>query len=213
MNTDNGMGTATPVVLAHGAPLPLTSLSDDLAALDRVLDRVDGPALVVGHAYAGAVIGSVQPDKVSGLVYIAALAPDEGETVADVFYRAKPHPRAPELTPDANGLIWLPDMAFSDAFAQDASHEDHALLASVQRPIAVACITAPVGEPAWRTRPSWYFVAEEDRMIPPETQHYMAERMHATVTSMKTDHIPLITASDQVTDVIMEALAETARAR
>jgi pimeloyl-ACP methyl ester carboxylesterase len=237
MNTENTAVPTTPVVLAHGAwadgsswsrvigrlrekgvsayaaPLPLTSLGDDVAALDRVLDRVGEPALLVGHAYAGAVVGSVRPDKVRGLVYVAALAPDEGESVADVFYRAEPHPRAPELTPDANGLVWLPDAAFSDAFAQDAAPDEQATLAAVQRPIALGSITTAVGEQAWRTRPSWYFVAEEDRMIPPETQRYMAERMGASIRSMKTDHAPLISAAELVTDVILEALQETSPAR
>ena len=94
------------------APLPLTSLADDVAALDRTLERVEGPVVLVGHAYAGAVIGATDSAKVSALIYIAALAPDEGETVADVFYRAEPHPMAPKLAPDSHGLIWLPATRF-----------------------------------------------------------------------------------------------------
>ena len=118
------------------APLPLTSLADDVAALDRTLERVEGPVVLVGHAYAGAVIAATRSEKVRSLVYVAALAPDEGETVADVFYRAEPHPQAPKLAPDDHGLIWLPDDAFAAAFAQNASAEEQALLAAVQRPIA-----------------------------------------------------------------------------
>src|SRR5215813_657435 len=90
------------------APLPLTSLADDVAALNQTLDRTDGPIVLAGHAYAGAVIAQARPDRVKALVYIAALAPDEGEKVADVFYRLPPHPQAPKLAPDDNGLIWLP---------------------------------------------------------------------------------------------------------
>jgi predicted alpha/beta hydrolase family esterase len=105
-------------------PLPLTSLADDVAALDRSLDRTEGPIVLAGHAYAGAVIAEARSARVKALVYVAALAPDAGETVADVFYRAKPHPKAPKLAPDANGLIWLPDDAFKSAFAQNASAED-----------------------------------------------------------------------------------------
>ncbi|TGU65956.1 alpha/beta hydrolase, partial [Mesorhizobium sp. M1C.F.Ca.ET.144.01.1.1] len=90
-------------------------------ALDRTLERIDGPVILVGHAYAGAVIGATRSEKVKALVYVAALAPDEGETVADVFTRAEPHPRAPKLTPDAHGLIYLPNEAFAAAFAQNAS--------------------------------------------------------------------------------------------
>ena len=103
------------------APLPLTSFGDDVAALDRTLERVTGPVVLVGHAYAGAVIAEARDEKVKALVYVAALAPDEGETVADVFYRAAPHPQAPKLAPDPHGLIYLPDEAFAAAFAPQAS--------------------------------------------------------------------------------------------
>src|SRR5579863_676452 len=101
------------------APLPLTSLSDDVAALDRASERVEGQLVLVGHAYAGAVIGSTRNQRVKSLVYVAGLAPAQGETVADVFYRATPHPQAPKLAPDGHGLIWLPVDAFGTAFAQD----------------------------------------------------------------------------------------------
>ena len=96
---------------------------------------------------------------------MAALAPDEGETVADVFYRAEPHPQAPKLAPDDHGLIYLPETAFAAAFAQNATAEEQALLAAVQRPISPACITVAVDRPLWKDRPSWFLVAEEDRMI------------------------------------------------
>ena len=119
------------------APLPLTSLADDVAALERSLDRVAGPVVLVGHAYAGGVIAEIRSEKVKALVYVAALAPDAGETVADVFYHSEPHPNAPKLTPDAHGLIWLPQTAFADAFAPHASAEEQAVLFAVQRPIAI----------------------------------------------------------------------------
>ena len=96
-------------VKVSAAPLPLTSLSDDVAALNRSLDRTEGPIVLAGHAYAGAVIALARPERVKALVYITALAPDEGEKVADVFYRLEPHPLAPKLAPDGDGLIWLPD--------------------------------------------------------------------------------------------------------
>src|SRR5262245_53309550 len=101
---------------ASAAPLPLTSFQDDVAALDRALERVPGPVVLAGHAYAGAVIAATRSDKVKALVYVAALAPDEGETVADVFYRTEPHPLAPKLLPDDHGLIYLPETAFATAF-------------------------------------------------------------------------------------------------
>jgi pimeloyl-ACP methyl ester carboxylesterase len=192
------------------APLPLTSFADDVAALDRALERVAGPVVLVGHAYAGAVIAATRAQKVKALVYVAALAPDEGETVADVFYRAEPHPQAPKLAPDAHGLIYLPDEAFAAAFAQHASADEHALLGAVQRPISPACITVAVERPLWKDRPAWFLVAEQDRMIPAETQRFMAQRMQARVQSHPVDHTPLVTAPDLVVEVIREAIRETA---
>ena len=128
-------GLAEQGVKAIAAPLPLTSLPDDVAALHRSLDRVDGPVVLAGHAYAGGVVGATRHASVKALVYVAALAPDEGETVADVFYRNPPHPKAPKLAPDSHGLIWLPEEAFPAAFAQNASAEELKVLAAVQRPI------------------------------------------------------------------------------
>ena len=184
----------------------MTSLADDVAALDRTLERIAGPVVLVGHAYAGAVIGATRDEKVKSLVYVAALAPDEGETVADVFYRAEPHPQAPKLAPDNHGAIWLPENAFADAFAQHASTAEQSMLAAVQRPIAVACIGVKVGRPLWKDRPSWYLVAEQDRMIMPDTQRFMAQRMKATVRSHPVDHAPIITAPDVVVDIIRDAI-------
>ena len=197
-------------ITAVAAPLPLTSLKDDVAALNRTLDRVEGPIVLAGHAYGGAVIAEARSPRVKALVYVAALAPDEGETVADVFYRLPPHPFAPKLAPDANGLIWLPESAFASAFAQCATSNDLAVLAAVQRPIAPACITVPVGRPLWKDVPSWFLVAEDDRMIAPETQRRMAERMKATVRSHAVDHSPIVTAPAQVADIIREAIRSVA---
>ncbi len=173
------VGLSAKGVKVWATPLPLTSLADDIAALDRMLDRVDGPIVLAGHAYAGAVIAGTRSEKVKGLVYVTALAPDEGETVADVFYRAEPHPKAPKLAPDSNGLIWLPDEAFAAAFAPHATAEELLVLTATQRPIAVPSISVKAGRPLWKDRPSWFLVAEEDRMILRETQLFMAERMKA----------------------------------
>lgn len=193
-------------IQAVSAPLPLTSLADDIHALERTLERVEGPVILVGHAYAGAVIGSVHDPKVRALVYVAALAPDEGETVADVFYRNEPHPLAPKLAPDSHGLIWLPREAFASAFAQNASAEDQALSVATQRPISPACITVPVGRPLWKAIPTWYLLAEQDRMIVEKTQRFMAERMGAHVRALPVDHAPGVTAPDAVAALINEAL-------
>jgi len=193
-------------IKAVTVPVPLTTLADDVAALDQTLERVDGPVVLVGHAYAGAVIGSTRDPKVKALAYIAALAPAEGETVADVFYRNEAHPKAPKLAPDNHGLIWLPEDAFAAAFAQNASAEEQAVLAAVQRPISPACITVPVGRPLWQDVPSWYLLAEQDRMIPAATQRFMAERMKARITVHAVDHTPSVTAPGPVVDLILEAV-------
>jgi pimeloyl-ACP methyl ester carboxylesterase len=190
------------------APLPLISFQDDVAALDRTLERVTGPTLLVGHAYAGAVIGAARDEKVKGLVYVAALAPDQGETVADVFYRGTPHPQAPKLAPDKHGLIYLPESAFAAAFAQNASAEELAMLAAVQRPIAPACITVPVDRPLWNDRPTWFLVAEHDRMIVYQNQRFMAERMKSRVHAHPVDHAPIVTAPSVVVDIIREAIRD-----
>jgi pimeloyl-ACP methyl ester carboxylesterase len=188
------------------APLPLSSLADDVAALNRSLNRSDAPIVLVGHAYAGAVIAEARSERVKTLVYVSALAPDAGETVADVFYRLEPHPQAPTLAPDQNGLIWLPETAFATAFAQQASEDDRAVLAAVQRPISLACITVPVGRPLWKDVPSWFLVAEHDRMIIPDTQRYMAERMKAKIKAHAVDHTPSVTAPTVVVDIIRDAI-------
>ena len=192
------------------APLPLTSLADDVAAVDRSIARLDGPVVLVGHAYAGAVSAETRSTQVKALVYITALAPDEGETVADVFYRTAPHPLAPKLAPDNNGLIWLPDEAFKNAFAQHASADDLAVLSAVQRPISPGCITVPVKRPLWKEVPSFFLVAEEDRMIVAETQRFMAERMKAKVRAHAVDHTPIVTAPHIVVEIIREAIRSVA---
>jgi pimeloyl-ACP methyl ester carboxylesterase len=195
-------------VKAVAAPLPLTSLADDVAALDQMLERVQGPVVVAGNAYAGAVIASTTDEKVASLVFVCALAPDEGETVGDVYYWAELHPLAPELGPDRHGLIWLPEEAFGRAFAQHASPLEQAVLAATQRPLAATCIGVPVRRPAWKDRSSWFLVGTEDRMIPAETQRFMAERMKARVRTAPADHMPMITAVPAVVDIVLEAVRE-----
>ncbi|MGB9067635.1 MAG: alpha/beta hydrolase [Candidatus Acidiferrales bacterium] len=191
------------------APIPLTSLTDDVGALNRVLERTSGPVVLAGHAYGGAVIGAVTEERVKSLVFVAALAPDEGETVARVFYRDEPHPQAPRLAPDKHGFLWMPEDGFSRAVAHNASADQIRIMAAVQRPIAMKCIEEPAPKPAWKAKPSWFLIAEEDRMINPKTQRFMAERMGATVRSKRVDHSPMYTAADIVVELILEAARET----
>jgi pimeloyl-ACP methyl ester carboxylesterase len=204
------VGLQAKGVATIAAPLPLTSLSDDVVALERASERVAGQLVLVGHAYAGAVIGSSRNQRVKSLVYVAGLAPAQGETVADVFYRATPHPLAPKLAPDSHGLIWLPSDAFATAFAQNATREEHELLSAVQRPISPACISVAVERPLWQDRPSWFLISDQDRMIVHETQRFMAERMKARTYSHPVDHTPIVTAPAVVVDLILEAVHDKA---
>jgi pimeloyl-ACP methyl ester carboxylesterase len=199
-------GLAADDVKASAAPLPLTSLADDVAALNRSIERMPGPVVLVGHAYAGAVIALARPERVKALVYVSALAPDEGEKVADVFYHAPPHPLAPKLAPDSNNLIWLPEDAFATAFAPNASAEDQAVLAAVQRPLSLACITVPAGRPLWKDLPTWFLLAEQDRMIVADTARFMAVRMKAKIKPHAVDHTPSVTAPTVVVDIIRDAM-------
>jgi pimeloyl-ACP methyl ester carboxylesterase len=200
-------------VKAVAAPLPLTSLPDDIAALDQALERAGGPVVVAGNAYAGAIIGAASADRVAALVYVAALAPDEGETVGDLFYRVEPHELAPVLGPDRHGQIWLPEDAFARAFAPNGSGLEQALLAATQRPLAAACLAHALPRPVWKDRPSWFLVAQDDRMITAENQHFMAKRMKAAVRAMPVDHMPMVTAPSAVVDVLLEAMREAGSRR
>src|ERR1700722_6270915 len=158
------------------APIPLTSLTNDATALNQVLERTSGPVVLVGHAYSGAVIAAVQEERVKSLVYITALAPDEGETVAKVFYLNPNSPEAPKMSPNSHGFIWLPDDAFPRAITHKASANESKIAAALQRPIGVPCIQELAPTPTWKIKPSWFLVAEEDRMINPKTQRFMANR-------------------------------------
>ena len=191
------------------APIPLTSLTNDITALDHALERTSGPVVLAGHAYAGAVIAGTTEKRVKSLVYVAALAPDQGETVANVFYRDEPHPEAPKLAPDTHGFLWMAPDGFRRAVAHRASTDQTNIMGAVQRPIALACIQEPAPVPAWKTIPSWFLLAEEDRMINPKTQRFMAERMGAKVRSHLVDHTPMYTEPNLVIDVMLEAARET----
>lgn len=191
------------------APIPLTSLRDDVGALDRALARIEGDIVLVGHAYAGAVIGATRNQRVRQLVYVAALAPDEGQTVAEMFYREPPHALAPKLAPDENGFIWMPPDGFEQAFAQDATSELKSMLLATQRPIHVNCIQEKAPRPLWKDRPAWVLIAENDRMISAKTQHFQGERMRATVRVHAVDHSPMLTAPSTVMDLVLEAVGAT----
>ena len=194
--------------------IPLTSLSDDVAIVRRTLKRVNGPMVLVGHSYGGAVItaaGSGNPN-VLALVYIAAMAPDEGETVGELLHRAVPHPSAPALVPDEDGFLWMSAKGFADAVAHESSAGDALLMAATQKPIAIKCVQEQMARPAWKEKPSWFLIAEVDRMIAPATQRFMAHRAGSHIHAVGVDHTPLASAPDRVVAIITEAVGDVAPA-
>lgn len=190
------------------AQIPLTSLTDDIVTLKRLLRQDNGPVVLVGHSYAGAVITAAGADnpEVKALVYIAAIAPDEGETVGELFHRAEPRPNTrPQLAPDEDGFLWVPAGGFASAVAPNASGEEAALMQINQHPIALKCLGERMTTPAWKQKPSWFLVAEKDRMISPAMQQFMAERIKARVYFRNTDHTPLASDAESVAQLIIEA--------
>jgi len=193
-----------PVVAAQ---IPLTSFRDDVTVLRKVLLRQEGPVVLAGHSYGGAVITAAAAGNpsVKALVYIAAVVPGDGEAVGDVFHRVAAHPRAPKLEPDADGFLWLRVDAFRNAVAPDASSSETALMAATQKPIALKCLGEPITTPAWKEKPTWFLIAENDRMVSPETQRFTAERMKSKVVSLPVDHTPLISKPGAVAELIRAA--------
>ena len=192
---------------AVAVQIPLSSLSDDAATLQRFLKRVSGRVVLVGHSYGGAVrtaAGSGNPN-VKALVYIAAMAPD-GETVGQFLHRTAPHASAPALVPDEDGFLWMSTKGFTDAVAHNSSADDAVLMAATQKPTAMKCVEEPMTKPAWREMPSWFLLAEEDRMLAPQTQRFMAHRTGGHVLPMEVDHTPLASAPDRVVAIITEAV-------
>jgi pimeloyl-ACP methyl ester carboxylesterase len=193
---------------AVAVQIPLTSLSDDAVTLQRFLKRVSGPVVLVGHSYGGAVItaaGSGNPN-VKALVYIAAMAPDEGESVGELLHRGAPHASAPALVPDEDGFLWMSAKGFADAVAQESSADDALLMAATQKPIAIKSVQEQMAKPAWKEKPSWFLVAERDRMIAPETQRFMAHRTGGQILAVEVDHTPLASAPDRVVAIITQAV-------
>lgn len=188
------------------AQLPMTSLADDVATLQRTLRSQQGPIVLVGHSYGGAVITVAAADnrQVRALVYIAAIVPAAGQTVGEVFGR---HPaQAPALTPNADGMLWVDEAVFRMAAAPDATAEEQALLAVAQQPIGAVCLGEPAAVAAWKTIPSWFMVAERDRMVSPQTQRETAAMIGAHTTSRPVDHWPLLSSPDSVADLIGEGV-------
>ncbi|GAA2576406.1 alpha/beta hydrolase [Dactylosporangium fulvum] len=187
---------------------PTLSLDGDVEATRLVLDRQDGPAILVGHSYGGAVISEAgNHPRVAALVYIAAFAPDKGESVNTLIADPPPGAPVPPILPPVDGFLFLDREKFSASFAGDLPAAQAAFLADSQVPWGVGALGGTVNEPAWRSKPSWYLVATDDRMIPPPAQRAMSERTGSTVVEVAGSHAIYISQPDAVADLIKRAAA------
>ncbi|MFD7828876.1 alpha/beta fold hydrolase [Kitasatospora sp. NPDC059803] len=185
---------------------PTLSLEGDVAAVHHVLDGLDGSAVLVGHSYGGAVITEAgNHPKVTGLVYIAAFAPDKSESVGSLIADPAPGAPVPPILPPRDGFLFLDRDEFAASFAADVPAELAAFMADSQVPWGVDALNGAVSQPAWRTKPSWYLVAADDRMIPPPAQHAMAERAGASTSAVSGSHAVYVSRPDAVADFIRQA--------
>ncbi len=191
--------------------LPLTSLSDDVATVNRALALEDGPVLLVGHSYGGEVITEAGNDpKVVGLVFVAAYAPDEGES-AQSLASANPTPIVSEIRVDSLGYIKLTFKGIADDFAQDLSDVEKKILAATQGPWSATAFGAPITNPAWKTKPTWFVVAENDRVISPSLEEMEARRMNATTIAIPTSHVAMLAEPHKVAAFIEEAAVHSGK--
>jgi pimeloyl-ACP methyl ester carboxylesterase len=185
---------------------PTISLEDDVAVTKRTLTAQDGPTILVGHSYGGAVITEAGNDpKVSAVVYIAAFAPDKGESVGSLIKTFPPNAPQPPILPPQDGFLFLDKAKFPASFAADVDTEKAAFMADSQVPWGLGAISGTISEPAWRTKPSWYLVTTEDRMIPPDAQRTMSKRAGATVVEAKGSHAIYVSHPEVVADLIERA--------
>lgn len=188
---------------------PTTSLTDDVRAVRQVLARLDGPAVLVGHSYGGAVITEAGTDPgVVALVYIAAFAPDAGESVATLIANPQPGAPVPPILPPEDGFLLLDREKFAQSFAADVEPSLAQFMADAQVPWGVAALQGAVTQPAWKAKPSWYLVATDDRMIPPPAQRAMAQRAGATVSEVAASHSVYVSRPEAVVRVIATAAGE-----
>lgn len=191
---------------------PTVSLSEDVAITKRVIAQQEGPVILVGHSYGGVVISEAGNDpKVAGLVYIAAFALDAGESVASFIKDPPPGAPTPPILPPREGFLSLDRAKAAAAFAGDLSAEKGAFLADSQVPWGLAAFSGTVSTAAWRTKPSWYLVATDDKMIPPPAQHFLAKRTGATVVEIPASHAVYMSRPEAVAKLIQDAAAAPRR--
>jgi pimeloyl-ACP methyl ester carboxylesterase len=185
---------------------PTLTLADDVAATRLVIAQAKGPVVLVGHSYGGVVITEAGNDpKVAKLVYIAAFAPDKGESVAKLIENPPPGAPVPPILPPQNGYLLLDKAKFAASFAGDVDAEKAAFMADSQVPWGVDALSGTISEPAWKTKQSWYLVATEDKMIPPPAQHFMSKRAGSTVVEVKGSHAIYVSQPKAVAAIIESA--------
>ncbi len=190
--------------------IPLTSFADDVAATQRAIALADGPVLLVGHSYGGAVITEAGNDpKVAGLVYVSAVAPEKGESAFGLITSVQT-PIATELRPDSSGFLKLTSKGIAEDFAQDLSAKEIAVLTATQVPTSVGAMKGEVTTPAWKSKPSWYIIAAHDRAISPDLETAQAKRIGATTITVPSSHVIMLAQPAKVADVILQAASKTA---
>ena len=186
---------------------PTISLADDVAATKRIVHAQNGPVLLVGHSYGGAVITEAGNDpQVAGLVYIAAFAPDKGESVSTLIKDPPPGAPVPPILPPQDGYLYLDKAKFPASFAADVDEEKAAFMADSQVPWGEEALSGTISEPAWKTRPSWYLVATDDKMIPPPAQLFMSKRAGSTVVEVAGSHAIYVSQPNAVAALIEKAV-------
>jgi pimeloyl-ACP methyl ester carboxylesterase len=226
------MSTVKNIVLVHGAwadgscwskviPLlqakglnvvavqnPLTSIAEDVAATHRMINAQKGSVLLVGHSYGGAVITVAgNHPQVSGLVYVAAFAPDEGETCGGLAQKFPATPLLSEIQPIEDGFLLLTEKGLLEDFAQDLSTGEKQTMLATQAPTQGALLSTPIKKAAWRTKPSWFVIASNDRAISPEQEAFTAKRMNAKTLTLPSSHVAMLAQPQKVADFIIEAAA------
>ncbi len=191
---------------------PLTSFAADVETTKRLIDAQQGPVIVVGHSYGGAVITEAAAGNVNvkALVYLAAFAPEAGEPIG-AFGEKYPAPLSATLRPDAAGFLYIDRAQLRDVFAKDVSPTEASVMAATQKPLNKSVFTASPSEAAWKTVPSWYVVAQEDRAINPDLERFYAKRMGAKTTEIKSSHVSFISHPAEITRLIEEAASATAK--
>ncbi len=185
---------------------PTISLADDVAATKRIIAMQDNPVILVGHSYGGAVITEAGNDpKVAGLVYITAFAPDKGESVSTLIKDPPPGAPVPPILPPQDGFLFLDKAKFPASFAADVETEMAAFMADSQVPWGVEALSGTISEPAWKTKPSWYLIATDDKMIPPAAQRFMSKRAGSTVVEAAGSHAIYVSQPNAVAAIIEKA--------